>query len=344
MHHLATALLLVAFHPAASDSGGSDANPESVALKHIESADVIYTLHRGPYWTLGRAFAEIDRFMADNRQRGAMFARFLENPTRADASRLRTEVGFVVTGNVQPGSQLLRKTQPAHLAACLVVKGPHAQTSSHYQRVYDWITANNYVAGDGITEFYPDRSADQAVTEIRIPVQGRSEAIASESSRAADVTTLCGIKAYTRVAEILIPGEDALPETHRKWLADVVDRLRVIREIVEIKQGQRAGDVSAMITPLVERAVWLRPYAMANDADDSVDTSVTATVVRRQKEAVLVALDRVMVRTHLNELAAVDIHGELVKVLASIQPIVEGRSVQAMRGKGPEPRRDTRSK
>ena len=333
MPHRLLALFIVAFHSATTTGGPLDTKPESVALKHIESVDVIYILHRGPYWTLGKAFAEIDKFMVKHGQTGSMFSRFLDDPTQANASRLRTEVGFMVSGNVRPGSRRLRKTLPAHLAACVEVKGPYTQTASHYQRIHDWIAANGYSAGEGITEVYPNRSADQAIAEIRIPVIGKSAPGSPVSRPDADAATLCEIKAYARLAEILVPDENALPELHRKWLADVIDRLRVIREIVEIKHGQRAGDVSAMITPLVERAVWLQPYALADIATDVVDRSVAAAVVRRQKEAVLVALDRVMVRTHLNELVADEIHGELVKVLASIQPIVEGRSIKAMRGR-----------
>lgn len=333
MPHRVLALFIVAFHSAAASAGPQDPKSESVVLKHVESADVIYVLHRGPYWTLGKAFAEIDKFMAKQGQTGTMFSRFLDDPTKTDASRLRTEVGFLISGNIHPGSRLLRKTLPAHLAACLRVKGPFAQTSSHYQKIHDWIEANGYTAGEGIMEIYPNRSADQAIAEIRIPVVGKSATESPVSHQGADAATLCEIKAYARLAEILVPDENALPELHRKWLADVVDRLRVIREIVEIKHGQRAGDVSAMITPLVERAVWLQPYALKEIAAIGVDRSVAATVVRRQKEAVLVTLDRVMVRTHLNELAADQIHGELAKILASIQPIVEGRSVKAIRGR-----------
>lgn len=326
-------MFILAFHPATVAAGPQDAKSDAVALKHIESADVIYILHRGPYWTLGKTFTEIDQFMAEHDQTGPMFSRFLDDPTKAGASRLRTEVGFLASGNVRPGLHLLRKTLPAHLAACLEVKGPYSQTSSHYQRIHDWIKANGYTAGKGIMEVYPDRSADQAIAEIRIPVVGKSDTETPSSRQGSDAATLCEIKAYARLAEILVPDQNALPESHRKWLADVVDRLRVIREIVEIKHGQRAGDVSAMITPLVERAVWLQPYALNDLATTVVDRSVAAAVVRRQKEAILVALDRLMVRTHLNELAAAEIHGELAKVMASIQPIVEGRSVKAIRGR-----------
>ncbi|MCH7526249.1 MAG: GyrI-like domain-containing protein [Planctomycetes bacterium] len=333
-------------------------SPSTITLKHIEQQDVVYTLHQGPYWELGKVYARIGELMAEQGQTGRMFARYLDDPSKVEPSALRIEVGFFADGDVETRPPFQRKTLAARTSASLVIAGPYGLAPKYHKQVYEWIESNGYTAVGHAMETFRLGATHEPSLEIQIPIQeverpselntptvptppveSPNEAPAAKPIEL-NIRELVSQKAYERVADELIPPEDNFPAVHRKWFADVTDRLRVVRELVNMKYGSDAADVDPLITPIVQHSAWLRrgpvpalPSARLFEPPDAKD-------VARRKTEVLRDLDRLMARTHLKKLSPDEIVAELTAILERVSSIIRADtdSRNAIHG---SPRRQT---
>lgn len=347
-------LSLIAFP---SIAVGQD-SPSTITLKHIEQQDVVYTLHQGPYWELGKVYAEIGELMGELGQTGRMFARYLDDPSKVEPSALRIEVGFFAEGDVETRPPFQHKTLAARTSASLVIAGPYGLAPKYHKKVYEWIESNGYTAVGHAMETFRLGATHKPSLEIQIPIQEverprelnaptvSAPPVESPNEASAEKPIKLSIrelvlqKAYERVADELVPTRDQFPAVHRKWFADVMDRLRVVRELVNMKYGSGAADVDPLITPIVQHSAWLRrgpvpalPSARPHESPDTKD-------VARRKAEVLRDLDRVMARTHLKKLSPDEIVAELTAILERVSSIIRADtdSRNAIHG---SPRRQT---
>ncbi len=159
--------LLLALAPAVGageQDGAQDAHPASpdharepvVGLKYTDPIRVAYLQHIGPYWMVGPIFRSVGQYMVDHDQAGDMFARYLDNPAEVAARSLRSEIGFVVEGDLQPESPFKVGWRERELVAFLVVDGPHVKTRRYHLMMYSWIEARGHKSVGPITEVYSD--------------------------------------------------------------------------------------------------------------------------------------------------------------------------------------------
>jgi effector-binding domain-containing protein len=324
---LSTAWLIVPYTTARC----GEPAPPAIELTRIPAADVVYKVHRGPYWRLGKVYAEIGAIVEAHADAGPIFGRYLDDPTKVGASKLRTEVGFFVRGDMELPPGYHRRTLPAHEAATLLVKGAHAMAPQHHKRILQWIAAQGFTASGEIMEVYPQPSGNGPITEIRVPVEPARPAATPSGPKIEAVTLqeLLETGAYARAAALVIPDRERLAPGHRKWVADVADRLRVIRTIVDSKYPDQARNVRELITPIVDRAGWFRGEGRRSNARSEPRASFAARHLAKAKSDILQTLDRLMVRAHLKSLAAEQIFAELVGILTDVERIVRSDGAAA---------------
>lgn len=306
--------------------------PPAVTLTQIEEAVVIYRTHRGPYWGVGKVFAEMGEIMASHHTRGPMFARYLDDPLTTPGAALRMEIGFFVEDDVPAEPPQEKRTIPAHEAATLLIDTSYGTTHVHHATVVHWIESNGYRPAGEVMEIYHPKDGDRKQIEIRVPILRAMEPAAKPEPTVRYVAELAADGAYEAVALELVPDGGDLSSDRRKWLLDVTDRLRVVREIVKKKFPKEAGRVDALVTPTVARGEGLRQASPPIGAGDGKGSDAGVEENGQERAAILRDLDRVMVRAHLKALSPEKVFEELVGILTRVQAVIRGTGETPARG------------
>jgi effector-binding domain-containing protein len=299
-----------------------DGAPE-ISIQKFEAAEVVFTVHNGPYWRAGTAVRELAEFMADRGQPGPMFTRFVGRKGSSGAYR-RTEIGFFVKGpltHAELDGLYERKLLPAYEAATLTLDVPYGKSFMHHVRVLDWIKSQGLTAGDEVVEVYPSSSRDLSIVELRVVIARTPKIV--EPAPTVEVGALTKLAAsgdYAEIARRVIPDESKLQERHKAWLTEWVDRLGVIRVMADMKYGAEAKAVDDIISPIVERARWLR---RAPVQAKKTPTSLSDIAIAKRKAALLRELDRVMVKVHTKTLPSGDVVAVLIEEMTKAVSVLE---------------------
>lgn len=143
---------------------------------------VVRTIHE-PYWRLGRRFEELRAYQDKHELAGTMFLRFPENPIRAAAGTLESEIGFVLQQDHVVRYPYRTATRKAELVVSMIVKQRPVNMRSDYPKVIEWALANGYEPTGPIMEIYLRRNSPferkPSGTEVRVSVRklpvGRGE-------------------------------------------------------------------------------------------------------------------------------------------------------------------------
>ncbi len=327
------ALLLLLICPVGR---GEEPAPPSIELEDLPETEVICKIQIGPYWRLGQAYAEIGAVIAEHANAGPMFGRYLDDPQKVEAAELRTEVGFFVEGEMDLPPGFRRRTIAAHQAATLVVEGPYGMAARYHRRVFDWVDEHGYAPAGEIMEIFPRPTGSRPITEIRLPIHPpRSshgpavDASAMDRATSSDpasiekvaLADLLASRSYARAAAVVLPDWKLMSVGDQTWISKVVERLRVIREIVRAKYPGEAEEVGALLTTIVHRANRLDDQPTAAGMPHRARTHAVVGRLDEQKAAVLKMLDRLMVRVHLKKLPADRVYDELVQTLIEVDRI-----------------------
>ena len=300
-------------------------DPEAaVELRKIAHADVMYVVHDGPTWGLGSVFQRVDAVRQRLSQPGPLFARYIA-PNRAarrdTPDHPRTEIGFFVSGVSEPEPGFSVGTILAHEAATLVVAGPYGKLSLHHEIVYAWIGRNGCAPAGPLMEIYPPRTSDRRSVEIRVPVVRKAPSAPSMPQDLRPLGEIAAAGEYEVLAALVIPLGDALPAEHHDWVVDVIDRLRVIREIADKKYRSEAAAAIRLLKPIIERGEMI-PRKSA--APDGFAESTGFGRFAGRKRLVLKDLDRLMVKAHLKVVDAEELTHQITEVLEAVRAILAG--------------------
>ncbi len=289
------------------------------------AARIAYRTHTGPYWRLGKAFAEVGVVLDGLPSAGPMFGRYLDDPSEVTAGELRTQVGFFLPDDVDPPSAYETETIPEHEAAVLRVNGPYGMSRKHVALMRAWINANGKSDSTEVMEVYPSRSG-LAEFELRIPTRmlesGETEPVAQaepvEPVENEPLAKLLADREFERAARVIVPLQNRLHGTQADWLVDVVDRLKVIRAIVSSKYGEDGNDVAALVVPIVHRGGRI----MVDGASSKRSGSVAVLANQQIRGQILKDLDAVIVRAHLKTVDAPALFEQLVELVERIGHVV----------------------
>jgi len=295
-------------------SGQGEAATESgIEIKRVAS------------WGLGPAMGEVHDFMVRAGQTGPLFAVFVGACSGGDqpaASGSLTRLGFVVDGEVSLEAGYARETIPEHLAATLNVRGRYGMSAGHHRTMLEWIKGQGYVPVGDIVEVYPTRGDGAPEVEVRIAVVAVAAHEVEEPLEARSVADMAAAGDYEGLARAVVPRRVKME--HRAWLADVIDRVRVIREIVRKKFVREGGDLAAMLSALVDRAGAVLPHAPEVGEGPAAARPLTAERGKMRKRDILDELDRILVRAHLKAMTPTEIREGVVSVISDVRLIVGG--------------------
>ncbi len=302
-------------------SVGEEDAEAPVVVKEVAAAEVAYWVHEGPPWGLGATFEKVAALQEQAGQSGPLFARYLV-PGRSRGAdggeQWKTEIGFFVNKVVEFGEDIARGTIPQHDAATLVIEAPFGMLSEYHDRLYEWIEREEYIAVGPLMEIYSTTKPDRRTVEIRVPVRRDAS---PEISVAADVPELAEIAArgdYEELAALVIPEGDASAPEHRRWMSDVMDRLRVIREIANKKYGSDGTSVVLLLEPILERGKAIPRLPAARDGDGGRGAFGK---LAEKKRSILKDLDRLMVKAHLKVISANELAAELIRSLERVRGV-----------------------
>lgn len=320
-----------------SRAGGQPPSPQAaeepqVQIKNLDRTSVIYLEHQGPYWKLGHLFAQVADFMTRHDQPGPLFGRYLDDPRKVELSRLRAEVGFIVSGDLQAAEPYQTKVLPPRTVAALVVRGHYGQTPAWHPTLFAWITEHGYLAEQAVTEIYPispdgvpptERTTEIQVTLLGAAGDGPIRPKQTEPRRRAPRSM-----DYKAFARRLVPLKAVFPESLRDWMAQVVLRIEAIRTAAAAHAdgGKTALDVYA--GPILARSGWLLEGTRASYDVEPPARASEAAIHRWRTEArrLLPRLDAVLVNVTLARIGPDEALDQLVKLTAWVPDLVEQAS------------------
>jgi hypothetical protein len=174
--------------PAATPTAAETTLP--IAIKRTEPVEVAYLEHDGPYWSLGPRFAQLRDYILEHNQAGPMFARFLEEPTGAAPGTVRSEIGFIITGDHDPTPPFKKAKREAELVAYIVV-GSSVKPARCYTMMREWIESHGHAALGPVTEWYPPLQQGKVRgqhTEIQMALRPATAAVDEAQSTAQTAT------------------------------------------------------------------------------------------------------------------------------------------------------------
>ncbi len=312
--------------------------PAEIAIENRPAVDVMYKVHVGPYWRAGQVFAEAGVIVADNAVAGPVYCRYLDDPASVLPSRLRTEIGFFVTGVLEVPEGFTRGTSPATRCATLVASGSYGTTHGHHRRLFDWIASEDLEPAGEIMEIYPQPDGVATWVTVCVPVRPLDSAPAKTLPLppGRPFGALLQEKEYSGAAVALFRDVDSLTPARRRWLSGVVDRLKVIRAIVAGRYGAEADDTIAMIAGIVERA---SDALNGGGAKGSEGVPIVPDYDARTASDIHRDLDRCMVRAHLKSAPAGEIYDDLAALLLDTGRLVCKDAVDTDEERSPADRR-----
>jgi effector-binding domain-containing protein len=307
-------------------------NTPQVQLKNLGRTRVIYLEHQGPYWQVGRLFAQVAEFMAEHDQAGPMFGRYLDDPQKVEVQRLRAEVGFVVGGDLEPPEPYQVKDLPARTVASLLVRGHYGQAPASYPTVFAWINEHGYLAEPAVTEIYlvsPDGGpAAKRMTEIQVTLAGAAEVAPPRTVQRRPQPRRHRPTDFRAFARRLIPPKVVFPELLRDWMAQLVLRIEAIQRVAAAGSGEGKSAFDAYAGPIVARSRWLVEGAQARSDVAPPRFTSEAALGGRQADAdrLLSRLDTVLVNLTLGYMASDAALNQVVELTSWVPELVEESS------------------
>ena len=163
--YLTTTLSLIVAAAGANGTSRPEGAPLSVAataalpvvsLKHIDPIRVAYLEHTGPYWRVGPLLRQVVDYMAEHDMSGAVFVRYLDNPSKVPSASLRCQVGFTVSEEQLPAAAFTYEDRGPETVASVVVEEQYVTPLRYYALLEEWSLAQGYTLQGPITEIYPD--------------------------------------------------------------------------------------------------------------------------------------------------------------------------------------------
>lgn len=155
-----------------------------IATKRTDPVPVVFLRHVGPYWTVGPVLARVADYMRAHHQSGPMFVKYLHDSGRPAAWSRRSEVGFVVTGDLHPEPPFERSGRGSEWVAYMTVEGQAATPRQHHEAIRAWMREHGYEAVGPVIEFYhaaPQGNASGTRrTEIQIPFRFEESVTSAE--------------------------------------------------------------------------------------------------------------------------------------------------------------------
>ncbi len=168
-------LLLQMYSPAPpQDAVGPDTlRFTQPVFKDVPPQVFIFKPGAGPYDSVANEFAELIKFMAENRTPGQLAAVFYDDPARVPAESLRWEVGVITNQppfNTEPYTQ---KIISGRKVASLMVEGTPGRNRERYATMLGFIRQRRYLFKPPAMEILlqPASENAEAKTEILLPVQ-----------------------------------------------------------------------------------------------------------------------------------------------------------------------------
>ncbi|MEK6798404.1 MAG: GyrI-like domain-containing protein [Planctomycetota bacterium] len=152
--------------------------PQTIAVKQTPVVNVVFLEHTGPYWRLGPVLTQLRELMLTHGESGPLYVRYSVNPVTVPPERLMTEVGFVRSARWDTPAGFSTGRRGGELVAYDFVDGPYGTAPRQFERLYAWVSANNYVPLGPLTEVYLTRpeaaAAASPQVEVQIPVRPAS--------------------------------------------------------------------------------------------------------------------------------------------------------------------------
>jgi DNA gyrase inhibitor GyrI len=166
-------LLLQMYSPAEDTANQAELRFTQPVFKDVPPQVFIFKPGAGPYDSVANEFAEVIKFMAENRTPGQLAAVFYDDPAKVPAESLRWEVGVITSEppfNTEPYTQ---KIISGRKAASLTVEGAPGQNRERYQTMLGFIRQRRYLFKPPAMEILlqPASENAEAKTEILLPVQ-----------------------------------------------------------------------------------------------------------------------------------------------------------------------------
>ena len=324
-------------------AGGQPPAPQTtdgpqVQIKNLDRTKVIYLEHQGPYWKLGRLFAQVADFMARHDQPGPLFGRYLDDPRKVELNDLRAEVGFIVSGELQAPEPYRTKVLPPRTVAALVVRGHYGQTPAWHPTLFARVTEHGYLAEQAVTEIYPispdgvpptERTTEIQVTLVGAAGDGPIRPEQSEPRRRAPRPM-----DYKAFARTLVPPKAVFPESLRDWMVQVVLRIEAIHTAAAARAGGGKTALDVYAEPILARSGWLLEGARASYDVQAPPRAPEAAIHRWRTEArrLLPRLDAVLVNVTLARIGPDEALDQLVELTAWVPDLVEQVSRSRPRG------------
>lgn len=325
----------------------TDSGKPGFSVEKIGPWRIAYVVHQGPYWSVAEPFAKVRQlsFEKGDFQGARPFIRYLSHPTKTRPSDLRMEIGFILPDAARAPEGFAEKSVgPFEVASPLSLEmtiTDHADevwfrsSMDRIENVTSWLESQRLDAAGDVFELHSVSNGSALVWDIVIPLAPArpvSEPSAMETGES--LIRLIESKHYSRFAEAVMPESGHAHPADWKWLTDVSDRLRVIREVATLRLGADADAVSTLLNPVIARSGWLYRGVRSDLPAEVLPAEGTAAVrpegttstsearVKRRAE-LLRQLDRVMVKMHMGKTSSKQIADELAQLLAEVPSLLE---------------------
>ncbi len=319
-------VLIVAIGPP-GDSAAKGGDLE-IALKRTEPARLVYLEHSGPYWSMGPLFTPVQEQMTARREKGPIVVRYSADPTAVSPKSLRTQVGFLASGDWEVEPPFKSEALDSVEVASAIVPGPSGTTTRHYSAIREWITQQGRKPLGPVMELYP-ASRSLKASDLRIEIQmalaepetpavappsrigpavprqpiAAAPVAAQEPTATAPAEPILAVKdlveagRYERVAEQLMPADRPMPATTQLWLGQLVFRIGAVAKGLQERHADRAAPVKAVADALMARYRLVSAGSAADPlAQAVVRVDSAGDPMATKKRAITRDLDRLLGR------------------------------------------------
>ncbi|MBI4717198.1 MAG: hypothetical protein HY763_05295 [Planctomycetes bacterium] len=328
-------------------AASADVEQDPVVARQ-EQAAVVYRELTGPYWSAGPRLADVREYQQHLGDGGALFVRYLDDPTATAPSSLRMQVGFFPVQDVEvapPYTKVLRDGEwtvsqrlPRHAAAI--------------PRVYEVLrrvaAARGFQAAGPLTEVHvppeegaapaavlvefrltlaPERHAERsslATTPARSSEDADGSTSSAEGEVEASVASMYASQEYERLAERLIPAGGN--ESSAVWIGQAVLRLRALADGVERVYPGQGVSLGALCVALEHRYQTVAGASKRRALDQATIRVDDGTDPRaREKRAVIRDLDALLGRLPHRGTTAETVATEIIGLLERIETLTTDR-------------------
>jgi hypothetical protein len=199
-----------------------------------------------------------------------------------------------------------------------MVEAPFGMLSVYHDQLYEWIEQEGYVPAGPLMEIYSAPPGGRRHVEIRVPVRRAGPADAAVAKDRPELAAMAAGGDYESLAAHVIPEADAAAPENRRWIVDIVDRLRVIREIANKKYGSDGASIVQLLNTILDRGEAIRRPPAARDRGAARSAFGGAG---EKKRVILKELDSLMVKPHQKVITVEELRAELLDILEMVRDV-----------------------